>query len=523
MNLVSGAFLAFIAVAMAVYMLTPNRHKWKILLLFSLIFYASSGFDKLMFILGTSLVVYMCARRMQGIYQEYDTLCAERKPSISEKRALMQGYRKRCKRLLTAALLLCLGILAYCKFGNRVVGKVGALIGRQWSVGIIVPLGVSYYTFSSIGYLLDVYWRKTSAGQSYPRLLLCMVYFPHIIEGPISRYQTLLPQLDTLTNPDWNRLCMGLQLTLWGYFKKLVIADRLGFFVADVFGNIYKNIGLTFVVALVFGAFQIYADFSGCMDIIYGISEVFGIQLAKNFDHPFFSRSAAEFWRRWHITLGAWFKDYVYVPVTTSSAVRKIRRMVVKRCGEAASKVVMTIIPLGTVWLLTGIWHGTGMGYVVWGMYWGALLICSSLLEEPIAKLSNVLRINTKSREWTMWQRFRTFCLYVIGLLFILPNWIGNSVVVAQRIFMKFNPWIFWDQSLYTHGLDQRNFMVVILSILLLMYVDSLQERMNVREILSKQHIAVRWTVYLAGLFLVLILGIYGPGFEASAFIYEMY
>lgn len=521
MNYISAAFLAFFPCLLIVYALTPNRHKWKTLLVFSIVFYASNGWEKLLFILGTSVVVYVVSRKIESIYRQLDAICEEKELSSAEKKELRKTYAKRSRRMLWLTLAFCLSILCYCKFAARVVTVFNGLTGGSLAVKVIVPLGVSYYTFSSIGYLLDIHWRKVTPEHSYPRLLLCMIYFPHVVSGPISRYEKLLPQFDTLTNPSYDRLCMGLQLMLWGYFKKIVIADRLAIFVNDVFGNIPGNVGLIYPVALVLGAFQAYTDFSGCMDIVEGASEVLGVQLERNFNHPFFSRSAAEFWRRWHITLGNWFKDYVYVPVTTSSLTRKLRRKASKRFGANGGKVVMTVIPLGTVWLLTGIWHGTGKNYIVWGLYWGFLIICATLFEKQYSTLAKVFRIDTERKAWRYFQMLRTFCLYAAGLLPILAKGLHQALMAAKQMLSVFNPWIFWDESLYAHGLDRRNFMLAILSIVFLLCVERLQERESVRQVIARQHIILRWGIYFAGIFAVLIFGIYGPGYDAAAFLYE--
>ena len=194
--------------------------------------------------------------------------------------------------------------------------------------------------------------------------------------------------------------------------QKIVIADRLSIFTGNVFEAWQKKSGSILLVATVFAAVELYCDFSGCMDIASGISEMFGIELEKNFRHPFFSRSAAEFWRRWHITLGTWFKDYVYMPIVVSPKLIKMVQAVKKKFGTRAGKSVMLIIPLSIVWILTGIWHGTGMAYVVWGVYWGLLIILSAVLEPEIKSLTKFLRINTETQSWKVFQMIRTFFLF---------------------------------------------------------------------------------------------------------------
>lgn len=520
MNYISLTFFAFLLCLLLVYAVIPDRHKWIALLVFSLIFYGYAGLDKLLFVLGTSLVVYVVSLRIEKIWQEFDTVCKQEKLSSVEKKEQRKKYALRSRHIMTVALIVCVGILVWCKYAVTAVGLVNKITGASLTVRVIIPLGVSYYTFSSIGYLADIHWRKIKPEHSYPRLLLCMIYFPQIVEGPIPRYNKLLSQFNKLTFPDYQRFCMGAQLVLWGLIKKMVIADRLGIFVKNAVGDTLGSSGLVFLVALVFAAFRTYADFSGCMDIVMGISEILGIQLDPNFNHPFFSRSAAEFWRRWHITLGNWFKDYVYVPVNSSSLTRTLRRKASKHFGPAGMKAVMTIIPLTTVWLLTGIWHGTGVNYLLWCSYWGGLIICSKLLEDRISVVNQKMNINTESNSWILFQMVRTTCLFILSLLFTISGRLDRVFMAVKDIFTRFNPWVMWDGTLYTYGLDRRNFMLAVLSIVFLMIVEVLQNRMNMREAIGRRNIILRWSIYYLGIFAVLIFGIYGPGYDASAFIY---
>lgn len=241
----------------------------------------------------------------------------------------------------------------------------------------------------------------------------------------------------------------------------------------------------------------------------------------RTFVNRFFSKSSAEFWRRWHITLGNWFKDYIYVPVSTSSFARNIRRSVSKRFGNRASKAVMTAFPLAAVWLLTGIWHGTGFNYILWGLYWGMIIFSSTLLEEQYGAVTKKLRILTGNKLWECFQILRTFSLYCIGLLPLLAGSTKKGFWVLQRILSKFDPSIFWNKSLYSHGLGRRDILIVLLSISLLLFVNFLQERMNVRQEIAKKNIVLRWIIYYCGIFAVLIFGVYGAGSNTQPFMYE--
>lgn len=525
MNYISFIFLAFLICLLAVYILTPNRFKWTVLLLFSLIFYVYSGVDKLLFMLGTSLVVYFSALRMQKIWREYDGILEREKGKISstEKKQLRQKYTSKSKHVLLFALIICLGILCWCKVGIQAVALCNRLAGSSFAMKIIVPLGVSYYTFSAVGYLVDVHWQTVEAERNYHKLLLCMIYFPHVVEGPIPRYERILPQLDKLTSPDYDRFCKGAQLALWGLFKKLVIADRLGIFINHVFNSLDKSGGFVIPVTLVFAAFQMYADFSGCMDIVTGISDIIGIKLDKNFDHPFLSRSVSEFWRRWHISLFNWLKDYIYMPLLTSSLLGKFRKKIKGKFSEKTVKAIVSILPTACVFVIIGMWHSVGMQYFLHGLYWTFLFALTALLEDKLAALSERFHINTESNGWHCFQIIRTFALYAASYLIFTPNTLQDSILAFKKMVTDINPWIFWDGTFYSYGLDRRNFWLAVWSIVFLMIVDVVQEKHNIRDMIGRRNIVIRWTIYMAGIFAVLIFGIYGPGYDATSFIYQLF
>ena len=412
----------------------------------------------------------------------------------------------------------------YVFFGlnlRRILRKITA---RLPSYAILAPLGISYYTFSLIGYMADVFWKKEKAETNYFKLLLFTSYYPKILEGPISKHRTVAPQLVEGHRFDYQRVCFGLQRVVWGFFKKWVIADRLAIIVTYVFKDLEGFCGSQILVAAIFGAFQLYCDFSGCMDIGLGISECFGITLEENFRRPFFSRSAAEFWRRWHISLGVWFKDYVYMPLSVSPGLMKIARDIKKRLGRRAGKNFMTIIPLSIVWLLTGLWHGTGINYIVWGCYWGIIIILTTVFEPEIRKLTKWLKIPTDSKGYALFQQIRTFFLFVISRLITLPDSLEGTGVAIRKIFTEFQFWKLFNGSLLTEGVDEKRLFIAILALMLLWVVSKQEEKgQGYREWVADRPIVLRWIIYYAVIFAVLIFGAYGSTYNASAFVYMQY
>lgn len=515
MSFTSFFFYIFIAILLLIYFRVPDRIQWGVLLVASIVFYATWGLEKLPFILASTLVAWIVSNK---IFSRYDK-CEEQIREIEDKEIIKdkkQEAKRRNRFVLTIGIVLIVLLLMYVKVGKLFEETT------EGDISIIVPLGISYYTFSLIGYMADCYWKKEKAETNFFKLLLFAIYFPKILQGPISKHKDLAPQLIKGHTYDYKNMCYGLQLMLWGYFKKLVIADRLAIFVNTVYGDYWHKSGSMLLVATIFGAFQLYCDFSGCMDIARGFSEIIGIKLESNFNHPFFSESAAEFWRRWHITLGVWFKDYVYMPITVSPGMMKLMGRVRKTFGMTTAKNVTTIISLSVVWILTGLWHGTGWNYVLWGVYWGILIIVSMLTSKFCIRVCNKLHINTDSREWHLFRKFRTFCLFVISRFLTIPADLSVTFEVFRKIFsIKFYPWELVDGTIYNMGLNRPNFIAAIIFMMILYLVSRYEERGGSgRDWMAQRQIVARWALYYGLIFTILIFGIYGPGYDASDFVY---
>ncbi len=510
MSFVDYIFVPFLFLTIILYFLVPLKWRWILLLINSLVFYCSWGIALLPFVAGAVLLSWGTAWWMERQYRHLDEqLKAGIWSDRAEQGRQRQKVKNRCKYVLWITVAILVLILAASKM--------------HW-ISIGVPLGISYYTMSLIGYMADVYWRKEKAEHNYFSLLLFAVYFPKILEGPISKHRLVAEQLKEGRAFDYRRFCFGLQRVLWGYFKKLVIADRLSILVSNVFTDYENYHGAVFLVAAIFGAFQLYCDFSGCMDIALGISEIFGITIEENFNRPFFSKTAAEFWRRWHISLGVWFKDYIYMPLVISPRLMKLSGKIRKKCGKRAGKAFITVIPLLAVWILTGVWHGTGWNYVVWGLYWGSIMIISTVWEPELMKLPQLLHLNTETRRWRLFQTLRTFCLFVGSRLLTLPADLSITWYVLKRITRKFAPWELLDGTLYTLGLERPEFILVILALLLLYYVGKKEEEgVSLRARIAKLPVACRWAVYYGTILAVMIFGIYGAGYNAGAFVYMNY
>lgn len=518
-------YIIFLTICALFYYIVPIKVRWSVLLFASIAFYFLGGIDKLAILLATSAVIWGASYAIYKRMKRAEDEAAAQKLTGKSRLAYIQPVKKKCKNfILIPTLIIVFAVLSYCKFANIIISvfQQFARTGKL-SLNILVPLGISYYTFSAVGYLLDVYWRKQPFISNYFKFLLCMCYFPHIVQGPIGRYHKLKEQFDQAHYFNYEKICFGIQLMLYGYFKKLVIADRLALLTTEVLQNIEEYEGIMLFLALTGSSLQLYMDFSGCMDIVRGTSQIFGIELEKNFNHPFFSRNVAEFWRRWHITLGAWFKDYVYMPIAMSPKLLNCTKKIREKYGMNTAKIFNTSVPLSIVWLLTGIWHGTGMNYILWGMYYGVIIILSTALAVPYKKLASRLRIDIQSTGYQRLQMMRTFFLFTIGRLITAPGTLSASVKTVRQMFSSFNPWIFWDGTLYSVGLDFKDYIVVILGLLFVWKISKMQEHCSVRNWIAQKNIVLRWFIYYAAIFSIILFGIYGTGYDARAFAYTQF
>lgn len=495
MTFISLYFLLYLAIIALMYFLVPLKYRWGVLLIGSTLLYALlEGKRPLLVIIFTAIIAYFAA------------IWIEKTES---------AQRKKRRLILSIASLF---VIAYLVFA-----KCYAFYSWSFLQHNLIPIGISYYTFSIISYLADVYWKKDKAERNFFKLALFILFFPKILQGPISRHKNLAPQLLEGHRFSYMNLCFGIQLMLWGYFKKLVIADRVNLIIKTIFDNSGSYGGCVLLIGLVLAAVQLYCDFSGYMDIAGGICQIFSIELEKNFDNPSFSKSAAEFWRRWHITLGTWFKDYVYMPLVISPRLAKISGWIRTHLGMRTAKAFMTVVPLGVVWILTGLWHGTGMPYLVWGIYWGSIIILSTVFAPEIKKLNGFLRINTDSPSWGVFQMVRTFLLFCIGRLITIPGDLRVSWQILRRIFTSGKVWELMDGTLYNLGLDRANFNLMVLSIGFLWLISILQVKGNVREAVAKWNTVFRWAFYCIAFLAVMVFGIYGSGYDATAFVYMGY
>lgn len=510
MTLTSFSFYALSGILIGLYYLLPGRFQTWLLLLFSGAFcYFAGGKRMLLFLTCSIIITWLGA------------LLLEKAESARRKKAV-----------LFWVLFFHLGMLFVFKYLNFFVYTsriISDILGKPLSVeeiSLAAPLGMSFYTLQQIGYLLDVSRNTVSAEKSLLRYGVFAGFFPQLLQGPINRYSDMAETLYTVKRFDYERIAFGLQRMLWGIFKKLVISERMAVLVGTIYGDYVTYSGLYIVIGTVCFAIQLYTDFSGAMDIALGLSEMLGIRLAENFETPFFSTSISEYWRRWHITLGAWMKDYVFYPLLKSDLFVSIGDIAKKHLGKKRGKKVPTYLGMVVLWFTVGFWHGGAWKYIIGsGLLHCFYIISGQLLEPCFQKTKNIFHIRTECFSYRLFQQLRTFTLVCVGFVFFRAAGTKTAIGMLKASFYP-NIWIFIDGSLLKLGLDFHDFTVGMVSVGVLLLVSILQEKLHregktVRGVLAEQNLWFRWGVYYALIFAILILGFYGPGYSASEFIYQ--
>lgn len=535
MTINSLTFIAFVAIVVCIYYLVPKKMQWIVLLTASYGFYLCSGVKHIIYIIATTIISYLSGRWMQKLrdngQKEIEGLGEE--ATREEKKAIKAKQAKKIHRIQVCTVLINLGVLAYVKYLNFFLGNIENLFSFfKWDismpmVNVIVPLGLSYYTFNSIGYLIDIGRGRIKAEKNIGRFALFISFFPIIVQGPLYRYEDVGKQLKDTHKYEYLNIKYGAQLILWGFFKKIVIADKFAVIANTVFAPGYANYsGSHIFFGVLAYSFQIYGDFSGGIDITRGVAQMLGINLPVNFARPFFATSMADFWRRWHMSLGAWMREYVFYPVMLSGKVTNLSKKVRKRFGTYAGKMVPSVVTPMVVFFLMNIWHGISWQRIVNGVY-NALIISSTVALTPAyKKLAAKLRINTEVFSFRLFQMIRTFLLLSISRIIVKAPSLGEAFRMIKKMFTDVDVAFITgiNKEIYGFGVSEKEMDILIIAIVILLVVGILQEMgIKIRESLEKQNIVFRWGLMIALLVFVLIFGQYGPGYSASSFIYGRY
>jgi len=515
MSFVSTGFVLFVFLTTAIYYAIPQKFKWIVLLCASYAFYALNNAKALVFIILSTLISFLAAKKISSI----DAECEQKRSAVSDKterKEIKNQYKKFKKRYAVFGITACFLILAVLKYTNFVVFNINAIFRTDICMfKFILPLGISFYTFQVVSYLFDVYNGKYEAEQNIFHYALYVSWFPSILQGPISRYNELRPQFfETEHHFSLENTQFALQRILWGFLKKLVIADRATEVVTYIFQN-HTNLPwyITFI-GFCFYSIELYADFSGGMDVVMGVSELMGIKLTENFRQPFFSQSIAEFWRRWHITLGTWMKDYVFYPYNLADFTGKMGKFLSK-INKTAGKLVPACIGNLLVFFIVGVWHGAEWHFIVYGLYNGVLIVLGIIFKPLFEKLITLFHINAQSTYWKAFRMLRTFILINIGWAFDDVTDLQMSASMLKQLFM------FDTGNLISNlSLGKFNIYIVLFFTLILLIVSIAKElKIEVRKKIASFPIVIRWPIYLFLIFSILLF----QSFSTGNFIYAQF
>ncbi len=474
----SMTFAVFLLTVFILYHIVPVRFRWVFLLAASYAFYMNLHAAYGLLLLFSTVLTYFLALEL------------EKTPA--------QTKRKLC---LLGGVLPLVAVLLLFKLGAPVIGRINALIGagrlalQPLTLKILLPAGVSFYFFQSMGYLIDVYRGKIHAERHFGYHALFVSFFPQLLAGPIGRADALLPQLKKERRFDYESVTYGLKLMAWGYFKKLVIADVFAATVNKVYDNAHSYVGLVFIIVTVMFAIEIYCDFSGYSDIAIGCAKLFGIELATNFKSPYLSFSIKEFWSRWHISLSTWFRDYVYIPLG-GSRVAKWRNC----------------LNLLITFLVSGFWHGSSLTYIFWGAVHGLLQIVETFIYPKTRRGVPV----TRKKHW--WQLPITFAILCFTWIFFRANTIQDAFWIISRLFWDIGrPVNYLKTAVICLDMPYLTMFGMMLPAAALLLYDMLSLKQDVIALVSRQRAPIRWGVYVV---LLVVIALFSHKGIATEFIY---
>ncbi len=529
MHFTSLSFLLFASVTLLCYFLLPKKWQWGVLLLSSLTFYLLSDPSAFVFLLYTAAVTYLGARLLQSRIDREDAYVEANRDTLSKaaRKAYRAAEKKKRFRLLILFLILGFGVMAVLKYTAFVLSGVRSLWtlfgGETFSLpNLLLPLGLSFYTFQSMGYLIDVYRKQAKAETNFPKFLLFVSFFPQLLQGPISRWSALSEQLTTPHTFDGLSFRSGLLRVLWGCFKKLVMADTALVAVKALIepGSSYTG-GYVLLLILLYSV-QIYGDFTGGIDITLGLSEMMGIRVAENFNRPFSSKSTKEYWNRWHITMGSWFTDYIFYPLSVSRPLQSLSAKASARFGDGFGMRLPVYTATIVTWFLTGLWHGAGMNFIVWGLLNCLVILVSRELEPLYRRFRKRFPRVTASYPYAAFCAVRTFLL--MGLIRSLDCYrdVGRTFSLWWSMLTNFNWGELFTGGMLGLGLGVSDYCVLLAGAALAFAVSKLGEREPLRRRLG--HDAIPFTAAACLLtVLILLFGAYGIGYDASQFIYTQF
>ena len=515
----SIAFLViFLPVCLILYSLLPQKLRKYFLLAASYGFFWLVSGKLVIYLLLTTLSIHYFGLWLDRMHRTRNE--AVKGVEKAERKEIKKRFLKQSRWVLAFAIVLHIGVLLTLKYSPFFTTNLNAVftmlkLPLQLQVpSYLMPIGISFFTLQAVSYLIDVYRETIPADDNIFRLGLFMSFFPQIVEGPICRYDQTAQQLWEVKGIEYHNLSLGLQRVAFGLMKKLVIADRLNPLVKEVFANYADYEGGVIALASLCYTIQLYMDFSGTMDAVMGIGQIFGVSMPENFKRPFFSKTISEFWMRWHISLGAWFKDYIFYPVTMSKPMKKLTTAARKKLGNHFGPLLAGAVALFLVWLCNGLWHGAGWNYIFFGMYHFGFILLGNIVAPAVKWLHRKCHINPEWFGYRVFQIIRTGILVVIGEMFFRASTLQAGFAMLRQMVTNFRFATLNGELLKQMGVDWKDMGIVLVTILIIFAISVWNEKgVIVREALAKKPVVVRWAVLYALILFIVIFGAYGAGY----------
>jgi len=522
-------FLLFLALLLITYGIMPQKYRWFVLLVGSMVFYAMAGPFFLIYICSTIIITYFFTLIIKRLRAKRDAQISEITEK-DEKRAVRDKAKTISKAWTALCLVLILGILAMVKYTDFAIANINSVLSllgysRQFGLlGLALPMGISFYTFQTVGYVVDVYREKAEIETNPLRLALFVSFFPQVVQGPISRFGELSKTLYSGNPLTHHNIARGSNRILWGFFKKLVIADRLWPALAVLATNPEEYQGIFYLLSIAMYAIVLFCDFTGGIDIAIGAAELFGVRLPENFNRPFYSRSIQEYWQRWHITMYSWFRDYVFYPMAASKKMLRFSKAAKKIVGNDIAKRLPVHITLIWVWFLTGVWHGATWNFIAWGLANGIVLMISLELAPLYERFNTRFPSLDSNRAYRIFQILRTFWLMNMIRSFDIYDGVGTTFKMMLSIVTNFSLSDFIGKGVSELSLPIADYFSAGAGLLVVFWISYLgRGEIDYRERLDKISWPLRYAVVGLIFFMTLVLGAYGYGFDARQFIYNVF
>lgn len=517
MSITSFAFILLVAVGAAVYYLIPQAHRWIVLLALSLLFYLSGGLRAVVYIAFTVITTYFAALLLSAQNTRSDAL------DKAERAIAMPAIKRKKRSVAAAVMVLNFGLLYVVKYWSFTAAFINSAFTTVLpELELLMPLGMSFYTFQSIGYIIDVY-RSKKPERNILKHALFISYFPQLIQGPIGRYGALAPEFYN-SEFSFDSLKDGIQLMIRGYLKKLVIADRAAVVVSAVIGNYTSYSGSVILVSMILYCVQLYCDFSGGIDIVRGVSRLYGIEMAENFKQPIFATSLADFWRRWHISLGTWMKDYLFYPLSLSKPFIRLGKFTRRKVGGRLGKIIPTALATFIIYFVIGIWHGAELKYIAFGIYNGIIISTAQLLKPTFTDTKKRLGITEDNAVFNAYRMLRTSLLVLAGRYITRSAGLYRAADMLRITLTGFKIGSLNDGTMLTLGLTSADFCIIIIGIAVLLIAEALDEyRGGSAKALDNSPAIVQWLTLMAALVVLVIFGIFRGDYIAAEFIYKQF